>query len=118
MKTFTHKSLSLALALAALALNLPVVHEAQAASWANTGSLTTAHGFHTATLLPNGETRPPAGIALEATTASRAGWLLGTVIRSSRLPRPSLSHPQQQPTIVFAENGATMLCHQISHYQV
>jgi hypothetical protein len=60
--------------------------------------------------LPNAETGPPAGITLGATTASRAARLLGTVgavRRSGRLPRQSLSRPQQQPTIVFAENGTT-----------
>jgi hypothetical protein len=59
--------------------------------------------------LPNAETGPPAGIVLGATTASRASRLLGTVgtVKRSGLPRPSLSNPQQQPTIVFAENGTT-----------
>ena len=60
--------------------------------------------------LPNAETGPPPGIAHGATTAARADWLLGTVgtvKRSDRLPRPSLSHPQQQPSIIFAENGMT-----------
>ena len=60
--------------------------------------------------LPNAETGPPPGMAHGATTASPADWLLGTVgtvKRSDRLPRPSLSHPQQQPSIIFAENGIT-----------
>jgi hypothetical protein len=60
--------------------------------------------------LPNAETGPPARIALGATTVSRAAWLLGsvgTVRRSGRFPHAYLSHPQQQPTIVFAENGTT-----------
>jgi uncharacterized delta-60 repeat protein len=45
----------LALALAALALNLSAIPEAKAASWVNTGPLTTARRLHTATLLPNGK---------------------------------------------------------------
>jgi hypothetical protein len=60
--------------------------------------------------LPNAETGPPAGVAHGASTASRVDWLLdtvGTVKRSGRLPRLSLSHPQQQPPINFTENGTT-----------
>jgi len=55
--------------------------------------------------LPNAETGPPAGIALGATTASCADWLLGTVgtvTRSGRLPRPPLSHPQQTSRFLLA----------------
>ena len=45
----------LTLALAALALNLSVIHEAQAASWDYTGSMKAARYGHTATLLLNGK---------------------------------------------------------------
>ena len=43
------------LALAALALNLPIVQQAKAASWTTNGLLHTAREFHTATLLSNGK---------------------------------------------------------------
>jgi N-acetylneuraminic acid mutarotase len=48
-------TVSLALALATLALNLSVVHEAQAASWVANSPLITARYDHTATLLTNGQ---------------------------------------------------------------
>ena len=54
MKTVTHKVLSLALALAALALNLSVIYDAQAASWVTNSPMTTTRQYQTATLLPNG----------------------------------------------------------------
>jgi hypothetical protein len=55
LKTITHKILSLALALAVLALNLSVIHEAQAASWVTNSPMNTARRYHTATLLLNGK---------------------------------------------------------------
>ncbi|MGB7749167.1 MAG: kelch repeat-containing protein [Verrucomicrobiia bacterium] len=55
MKTVTHKVLSLALALAALALNLSVIYDAQAASWVTNSPMTTTRQYQTATLLPNGK---------------------------------------------------------------
>ena len=54
MKMVAHKILSPALALAALALNLSVIHETKADSWAPTSAMTTNRCAHTATLLPNG----------------------------------------------------------------
>ena len=41
--------------LAALALNLSVIHEANAASWVTNSPMTTPRQNHTATLLPNGK---------------------------------------------------------------
>jgi uncharacterized repeat protein (TIGR03803 family) len=54
MKTQTNKILPSALALAALALNLSVLHPAQAQSFTLDTPLLTARWNHTATLLPNG----------------------------------------------------------------
>ena len=44
-----------ALAFAALALNLSVIHEAEAQSWVTTNPLNNGRFEHTATLLPNGK---------------------------------------------------------------
>jgi hypothetical protein len=60
METMNYNLLSLALALAALGLDLSAIHEAKAASWTTTGSLTTARYLHTATLLPNVAASPAA----------------------------------------------------------
>ena len=62
MKTVTHKVLSLALALAALALNLSVIYDAQAASWVTNSPMTTTRQYQTATLLPNGKLLVAGGV--------------------------------------------------------
>src|ERR1035437_8497372 len=55
MKTNNTAIYRLILPLAALVLTLSGIHEAKAASWINTGSLTGSRQNHTATLLLNGK---------------------------------------------------------------
>ena len=57
MKANTHNSIAKvgAPALAALVVSLSLTQSAQAAGWADTGSLNTKREYHTATLLANGK---------------------------------------------------------------
>ena len=55
MKTQTSKLIPLAMALAGLRISLSAIQLSQAATWATTGSMTTAREGHTMTMLLNGQ---------------------------------------------------------------
>jgi hypothetical protein len=55
MKTHPKIFFRVALALTALALNLDISHNANAASFSYTGSLAGERAYHSGTLLPNGK---------------------------------------------------------------